>query len=738
MALTELELELENREIVKRYRQLLRVSNWSREAGDINVIRKAFELAVEAHKDMRRKSGEPYIFHPLAVARIAAEEIGLGTTSIVCALLHDVVEDTHISIAEIKKEFGDKVANIIDGLTKIKGVFDQSSSPQAENFRKMLLTLSDDVRVILIKLCDRLHNMRTLDHMSAKGQLKIASETMYLYAPLAHRLGLYVIKTEMEDLALKYTEPESYDHIVSKLKETSEQRTRYIRKFIKPIKLELDNIGLKYDIKGRPKSIHSILNKMRNQKVEFEQVYDLFAVRIIVDSPPEKERVDCWNVYSVVTSIFRPNPDRLRDWISTPKSNGYESLHTTVMGPQGNWVEVQIRTRRMDEIAEKGYAAHWKYKEESSSESGLDQWLSRVREILENQQENALDFLDDFKLNLFSDEVFVFTPKGELRKLPFNATALDFAFDIHTEIGSSCIGAKVNNKLVPLSHVLNNGDQVEVITSAKQKPSKDWLDFVVTAKAKARIKQLLKDEKRKLSRDGKEILTRKFRNSKVPFNSTNIKIVCNHYNIHSDADLFYLVATGELDRKDIDVKGIINRYNEKTEIAGRTPKQEVKSKPQIKRTGDLIIGDREDLDLDYTFAKCCNPIPGDEVVGFVTVGEGIRIHRTNCKNAIRLMSNYGYRIIKARWAGYPVLSEKSFIAAIEINGVDSMGVVSKVTGIVSEELKVNIKAISFSSQAGTFIGNLEIEIKDTKSLNDLMNKIRSIDPYLKVTRVDVE
>lgn len=739
MALTEFELELENREIVKRYRQLLRVSKWSRETGDIKIIRKAFEVAMDAHRDMRRKSGEPYIYHPLAVARIAAEEIGLGTTSIVCALLHDVVEDTNRSIADIEREFGKKVANIIDGLTKIKGVFDQSSSPQAENFRKMLLTLSDDVRVILIKLCDRLHNMRTLDHMSPKGQLKIASETMYLYAPLAHRLGLYVIKTELEDLALKYTEPDAYNHVVSKLKETREQRTRYIRKFIRPIKLELDNLDLEYEIKGRSKSIFSILNKMRNQKVEFEQVYDLFAIRIIVDSKPESERVDCWNVYSVVTSIFRPNPDRLRDWISTPKSNGYESLHTTVMGPQGKWVEVQIRTRRMDEIAEKGYAAHWKYKEHNASESGLDQWLSKVRDILENQQENALDFLDDFKLNLFSDDVFVFTPKGELRKLPFHATALDFAFDIHTEVGSACIGAKVNNKLVPLSHVLNNGDQVEIITSAKQKPNKDWLEFVVTAKAKARIKQLLKEEKRKLSKEGKEMLGRKFRNSKVPFTGNNVRILCLHYNIPSEADLYYLIATGDLDRKDIDLKSIIERYKEKKDsVNHRAPAQDKTVKPYEKRTGDLIIGDSEELDLDYTFAKCCNPIPGDDVVGFVTVGEGIRIHRTNCKNAIRLMSNYGYRIIKARWAGYPVLADKSFIAAIEITGIDSMGLVSKVTDIVSEQLKVNMRAISFSAQAGTFVGNLEVEIKDTKSLEDLMGKIKSIDPYLKVARVDVE
>ena len=491
------DVELEKKEILNRYRGLLRVSKGTREDGDGKIIRKAFELAVSAHKDMRRKSGEPYIYHPIAVARIAAEEVGLGTTSIVCALLHDVVEDTDIELDYIEAEFGEKVANIIDGLTKMSGYFGQSNSPQAENFRRMLLTLSDDVRVILIKLCDRLHNMRTLEHMSVKGQLKIASETKYLYAPLAHRLGLYPIKTELEDLSLKYTEPEIYANIKDKLKATKEQRNRFIRKFIKPIKTSLEELGLDIEIKGRSKSIYSILQKMQKQKVDFEQVYDLFAVRIIVNSKPEREKLDCWNIYSIVTSIYRPNPDRLRDWISTPRSNGYESLHTTVMGQLGKWVEVQIRTVRMDEIAEMGYAAHWRYKEGHVGDSGLDDWLGRIREILDNPQTNAIDFLDDFKLNLFSEEIFVFTPKGDIRKLPKDATALDFAFEIHTEIGSKCIGAKVNSKLVPLSEKLQRGDQIEIITSAKQKPNKGWLDFVVTGKARTRIKQVLKEETRK-------------------------------------------------------------------------------------------------------------------------------------------------------------------------------------------------------------------------------------------------
>jgi guanosine-3',5'-bis(diphosphate) 3'-pyrophosphohydrolase len=516
-SMQEIDIEAENKEIVKRYRHLLRSCKRTLEKGDKKTIREAFELSLEAHKDMRRKSGEPYIFHPLAVAQIAAEEIGLGTTSVVCALLHDTVEDTHISLADINHKFGEKVAKIIDGLTKISNVFDtETNSPQAENFRKMLLTLSDDVRVILIKLADRLHNMRTLDSMSRKNQLKIASETKYIYAPLAHRLGLYAIKTELEDLALKFTEEEQYKSIASKLLETKTQRTKYIKLFTEPIIEELEHQGFKYEIKGRPKSIYSIYNKMRKQNIPFEEVYDLFAIRVIVDSPPESEKADCWKVYSIVTDFYRPNPDRLRDWVSTPKANGYESLHTTVMGPKGRWVEVQIRSKRMDEIAEKGFAAHWKYKETGGahSDNDFERWLQQVREILENPDSNALDFLDDFKLNLFAEEVFVFTPKGELRKLPANATALDFAFDIHTGIGSHCIGAKVNNKLVPLNHKLANGDQVEIITSSKQRPNEDWLAYVVTAKAKAKIKDILKEEKKKIAEDGREALQRKFQHQK--------------------------------------------------------------------------------------------------------------------------------------------------------------------------------------------------------------------------------
>ena len=595
----------------------------------------------------------------------------------------------------------------------------------------MLLTLSDDVRVILIKLCDRLHNMRTLDHMSQKGQLKIASETMYLYAPLAHRLGLYSIKTELEDLSLKYTEPEVYADIKSKLKATKDERNRFIRAFIKPIKLELDELGLNYEVKGRSKSIYSILQKMRKQKVEFDQVYDLFAVRIIVDSKKSREKLDCWNIYSVVTSIYRPNPDRLRDWISTPRSNGYESLHTTVMGPRGRWVEVQIRTSRMDEIAEMGYAAHWKYKGDNKTDSGLDDWLAKVREILENPQENAIDFLDDFKLNLFSEEIFVFTPKGEVRKLPADATALDFAFDIHTEIGCKCIGAKVNGKLVPLSHQLKRGDQIEIITSAKQKPTKGWLEFVVTTKARTRIKQVLKEEKRKKAADGKEIIARKFRNWKIPLTTDNIRIICLYFGIMSEQDFYVLVADEKMPQADISYKDIIAQHKEKKEL-----KKGERPKAASKKMGDLIIGEDDNIDLPYSFAKCCSPIPGDEVMGFVTVGEGIKIHRTNCKNAEKLMSNYGYRIIKARWAGFPLI-DHSFSAGLEIRGIDSVGLVSRVTDIISKDLKVNMESVSFSATDGTFVGNLIIDIDSRKHLQELIEKIKSIDNHIVVTRTDI-
>ena len=724
----------ENKEIAGRYRQLLKVSKWSREKGDVTIIRKAFDLALEAHKPMRRKSGEPYIYHPIAVAKIAAEEIGLGTTSIVCALLHDVVEDTDITIEEIEAQFGTKVANIIDGLTKISGVFD-TSSPQAENFRKMLLTMANDVRVILIKLCDRLHNMRTLEHMSDKGQLKIASETTFIYAPLAHRLGLYAIKTELEDLSLKYTQPTLYQDLKQKLSATKEQRNKYIRSIIKPLKQEFDELGIKYEIKGRPKSIHSIYSKMVSKKLEFEDVYDLFAIRIIIDSDPEDEKMDCWNVYSIITSIFKPNTERMRDWISIPKSNGYESLHTTVMGPKGQWVEVQIRSTRMDDIAEKGYAAHWKYKgkdENYKATNSLDNWIQQVREVLETQEGNALDFIDEFKMSLYADEVFAFTPKGMLKKLPQGSTALDFAFEIHTEVGAKCLGAKVNGKLVPLSYEVKNGDQIEILTSNKQKPNKDWLAFVKTGKARTRIKQSLKDNKRVVANLGKESLSRKMRNAGYVFNTENMNKLIAFYKVEDELELTYQIGEGIIDKEKIKLQEIFVE-TKSTHKAGIVKEfNTLKSKTK----NELILGD-DNVEMDYSMANCCNPIPGDKVIGFITVMGEIKIHQTSCKNAANLMSRFGYRIIKANWSD-DVTTQEDFEAALEISGIDSLGLVSKVTDIVSKQLKVNMKSISFESLDGTFVGKLKVQVSDTEHLDQLMNELKSIDEYVKVTRTILE
>ncbi|MEI6880763.1 MAG: bifunctional (p)ppGpp synthetase/guanosine-3',5'-bis(diphosphate) 3'-pyrophosphohydrolase [Bacteroidota bacterium] len=724
--------DLENKVIVKAYKNLLNILK-EKSKEDKKRIREAFELSLEAHKNVRRKSGEPYILHPLAVAQICAEEIGLGTTSVICALLHDTVEDTDITLEDVKLKFGDKVSRIIDGLTKISGVFDQQDkSMQAENFKKMLLTLSDDVRVILIKLADRLHNMRTLDSMSAKSQLKVASETAYVYAPLAHRLGLYAIKTELEDLATKYLQADSYNFIKHKLHETKSQRTRYINEFVKPLTQDLDALGLVYEVKGRPKSIHSILSKMKKQNIPFEEVYDLFAIRVIIDSEIDNEKSDCWKAYSIVTDHYTPNPDRLRDWVSTPKANGYESLHTTVMGPKGKWVEIQIRTKRMDEIAEKGYAAHWKYKESGqNNDNGLEAWIGRVREILEHPEQNALEFLDDFKLTLYSDEIFVFTPKGDLRKLPAFASVIDFAFEIHTDVGIKCIGAKLNNKLVPINHILSNGDQVEILTSVKQKPTEEWLNLVVTAKAKAKIREYFKQQRLKTSSMGKEILERKFKISKVSFTSDALSYLIRHFKLASVGELYYQIATEKIDTSKIDIEEIINHEITK-------PTLEVLSKPKkvIKKGNDAVIIGDEETGMDYSFAKCCNPIPGDEIFGFVTVGEGVKIHRTNCSNATGLMSNYGYRIIRAKWANESLNIRKSFVTSIKVEGIDSVGIVSTITDIISKQLQINMKAISITSNAGSFEGMITLEIMDTQHLEELMQTIKDASPLITVRRVE--
>ncbi len=729
----EVEIEEEKKEIVRRYRKLLRHAKPIMKDGDAKIIKKAFSTSLEAHQGVRRKSGEPYIYHPIEVAMICIDEIGLGTTSIVSALLHDVVEDTEITLSDIECLFGGKVAAIIDGLTKISGVFEQGSSQQAENFRKMLLTLSEDVRVILIKLADRLHNMRTLDSMPRNKQLKIASETAYIYAPLAHRLGLYAIKSELEDLYLKFTDNVVYNNIQSKINATKSTRTKFIRNFIKPIKDELDKLDLDYEIKGRPKSIYSIWNKMRKQDVPFEEVYDLFAIRIIIDCDLAKEKSNCWQVYSIVTDQYQPNPDRLRDWISIPKANGYESLHTTVMSEKGQWVEVQIRTRRMDEIAEKGYAAHWKYKdgEKPRDDQGLEMWISKVREILEQSDASAIEFVDDFRSNLYSEEVFTFTPKGDLITLPNGATALDFAFDIHTEVGASCIGAKVNQKLVPLSYELKNGDQVEILTSKKQKPNEDWLKIVVSSKAKSKIKDTLKEERKAFAAEGKEVIKRKLKQMKLEFSQQILEELVAYFRLKTPSELYYQIGKGKIDHQDIKKF----RDEEKASNIGNAIRSMVPKvfKPKEKGVNGkdyLILGDDSDY-IEYKFAKCCNPIPGDDVFGFLTINDGIKIHRSNCPNATELLSNYGYRVISARWTSR---QEAGFLTGLKIEGTDRIGIVSDVSAIISSELKVNIRSLSINTDDGIFDGEIQLYVYDTQHLDKLIKKLEKVEGVVSVVR----
>tara|TARA_B100000780_G_scaffold268086_1_gene225731 strand:- start:2533 stop:4740 length:2208 start_codon:yes stop_codon:yes gene_type:complete len=730
--MSEIDIELENKEIVKRYKALLRSCNSDITREDKGLIRKAFNLAVIAHQDVRRKSGEPYIFHPIAVAQIVAKDIGLGATSIACALLHDVVEDTDYTLDDMEKMFNPKIRQIIDGLTKISGLAEQDISIQAENFRKMLLTLSDDIRVILIKLADRLHNMQTLDSMARHKQQKIGSETLYIYAPLAHRLGLYSIKTELEDLGLKYTEPEIYRDIVQQLNETKKARVQYIQRFTKPIKERLKSNGLKCSIKGRPKSIFSICKKIKSQGVSFDEVYDKFAVRIIIESEIGNEKSDCWKVYSLITDNYRPNPDRLRDWISTPKANGYESLHTTVMGPIGKWVEVQIRTKRMDEVAEKGYAAHWKYKQKGVTKEGnLEEWVNQIRELLENPETNAVDFLEEFKLNLFSKEIFVFTPNGDLRTLPKGASVLDFAFDIHSQLGAACLGCKVNGRLVPLSHKLISGDQVEVITSKNQKPKKAWLNFVISAKAKNKIKSSLKDAKKAIAEEGKEILERKLKHLKLSFSDSVINELCSYFKYKNSLDLFFDVGSGVLTNSMLK-EFVVNKNSWyqylKSKIYRKTNKQK-EQKEEVKYD-TLVFGPTEEK-LDFTYSKCCTPIPGDSVFGFTTIREGIKIHRHDCPNAVRLQSNFAYRILKAKWIDS---NNKESIALLNIKGIDRVGLVNEVTQILSTNLKVNIQSINISSLDGIFDGLITVVIEDKQSLDSVIKTLKKAEGITSVKR----
>ena len=733
--------EEEKKIILREYRALLRGLKQSLKKGSKAMLRRAFETAVEAHRNTRRKSGEPYILHPLAVARIVVEEIGLGVTSAICALLHDTVEDTEISLEDIEREFTKPIAKIIDGLTKISNVTDirGDSTLQAENFRKILLTLVDDPRVILIKLADRLHNMRTLESMSREKQLKISSETTYIYSPLAHRLGLYEIKSEMEDLAMKYTQPEIYTEIARNLKETRRDRSRYINEFIKPIKDVLSANGLDFEIYGRPKAIHSIYNKMRVKHVTFDEVYDLFAIRIILKSPPEREKEDCWKSYSIVANIYMPSTERLRDWISVPKGNGYEALHTTVMGPGGRWVEVQIRSSRMNEIAEKGLAAHWKYKEGANNvhESKLDSFLEHLREILNNPDSDTIDFIQDFKLDLFTEEMYIYTPQGDMRVLPKGATALDFAFDIHTELGMKCIGAKVNYRLVPLSHPLHSGDQVEVITSSKQKPSEDWLEFLVTAKAKSRVKSYMKEGKRKKADEGKEALKHKLEKMKVTPSHFNVNEICAYYKKSTHLELYYAIAVGSIDLselKDFTVHGekLLQPgkeiKNENKNLAIDAPAGKVKPvKEEL-----IIFGSSSDKVL-YKLAQCCQPIPGDDVFGFVTSGEGLTIHRTDCPNAAKLLANYGHRIVKTKWAKN---KEISFLSGVRIIGLDDVGVIQKITNVISGEQKLNMRSLSIDSKDGIFEGTIMVYVHDREELNSLCNGLAALEGINKIERLE--
>ena len=732
--MTEAAIDKENKEIAQQYKELLRISYQTLSDDDKKLIRKAFDTAVDAHSDQRRKSGEAYIFHPIAVAKIVASEIGLDATCIAAALLHDVVEDTKYTLEDIEEMFGKTVAKIVDGLTKISHLKkDKDVSLQAENFRKMLLTLNDDVRVIIIKIADRLHNMQTMDAMRADKQEKIASETLYIYAPLAHRIGLYNIKNDLEDLGLKYTEPDVYNDILTKIRESKEEQDRYISEFTKVIQHSLDHEGIEYEIKGRPKSIYSIRRKMKNQNVSFDEVYDKFAVRIIYKTDTSNEKFLAWKIYSVVTDHFRPNPTRLRDWISSPKSTGYEALHITVMGPKGRWVEVQIRSERMNEIAEKGYAAHYKYKQ-GNEEDGLEEWVSRLQEALENPEGNAVDFVEQFKLNLYSKEIFVFTPQGDLKSLPKGATPLDFAFSIHTEIGYHTRGARVNGKLVPLSHVLNSGDQVEVITSEKARPNSNWLDYATTARARAKIKASLKEEKKNIAEEGKVILTRKLRAQKIPFNEKTVNELVVFFKLKTSQDLFYRVGMGIIDN--IKLKeyaasrsnALVSFFKSKIK---KSPKVEDIDRDEITVKYDqLVFGKEEDV-LDYKLANCCNPIPGDSVFGFVTVSEGIKVHKKDCPNAIQLQSNFAYRIIQAKWKDS---SQEEFKAVIKLQGIDNLGLVNDVTKEISNNMNVNIRNINFDSTDGVFTGKITVIVKNNTILKKLMEHLKKINGIDKVSR----
>ncbi len=736
---TEEELQV----VRKKFDELLILMEHSTNPEDVMMLEKAYEMAVDAHKYQRRKSGEPYILHPIEVARICFEEIGLGPTAVICALLHDVVEDTPITLDEIKDQFGEKIALIVDGLTKLDGSYNnmgEVESPQAENFKKVLSTLVVDVRVVLIKMADRLHNLRTIGAQARHKQLKIAAETEFIYAPLAHRLGLYNMKTELQDICLKISDPELFEEISHKLIDSDSDRKAYIEDFIAPVITELQNLGAEFKVSGRSKAISSIANKIRNNNVTFEEIYDIFAVRIVVDVPVEKEKIFCWQIYSIITDVYKPIPERLKDWVTTPKSNGYESLHTTVIGPKGKYVEVQIRSKRMDEIAERGFAAHWKYKGIKKQENVFDKWLDNIREMLDTKETNTIEFIKDFKTNLFDEEVYVFTPKGEMRVLPKGATALDFAFDIHTDVGYHTTAIKVNNKLVPMGTKLNNGDQVLVLTNKSQKPSEDWLKMVVTGKARAKIRSALKDDRRKIGETGKEALERKLKNLKIDFED-NVDIISKHFGFKSRIDYFFAISQGDVRVSDIKNYEIENgRIVFVKEDINTEPKEEniteelKKIRRPVKDNKSMILVNGESADIyQFSLATCCNPLQGDDIFAYLSK-EGLKIHRTTCPNATHLLANFGYRVLKADWVGSV---NSTFVVELLVTGIDSgIGVIQALTNELSNKLTVNIKSFSIEGREGYFEGRIGITVLNKEQLNLVIQSLEKLPGISSVIRTD--
>ncbi|AZI56526.1 bifunctional (p)ppGpp synthetase/guanosine-3',5'-bis(diphosphate) 3'-pyrophosphohydrolase [Epilithonimonas vandammei] len=730
------DLEKENKEILARYKDLISNTYRTLDEEQNKLIRKAFDIALDAHKDQRRKTGEPYIYHPIEVAKIVANEIGLGATSIACALLHDVIEDSEYTYEDLKKIFGKNIADIVNGLTKISVMNQQNISVQSENYRKLLLTLSEDFRVILIKIADRLHNMRTLESMHPVKQKKIASETAYIYAPLAHRFGLYSIKSELEDLSLKYNNPDVYNEILNKLEVAKEGREKYVEEFKKEVSEQLKEEKLNFTIKGRAKAISSIYRKMLKQNVTFEEVYDNYAIRIIYKSDPKNEKFLAWKIYSIVTDLYQSNPSRMRDWISQPRSTGYESLHLTVMGPDRKWIEVQIRSERMDDIAEKGVAAHYKYKEgyrKNSDDQRFESWVSEIREVLEQQQNlSTSELLDNIKLNLYSKEVFVFTPKGEIKILPIGATALDFAFSVHTDLGMKCLGAKINGKLVPISYVLQNGDQIDILSSQNQKPKADWLEFVVTSKAKSKIKNILNSEKNQNTAEGKEILQRKMRHAKLNFNDDEINGLQKFLNLKTSQDLFLGFQNGTFDIGDI------KRYSDKKSILSnifnrfRKTSNKEEYVEKIDSNLDMIVFGKDEEKLNYTFAKCCTVIPGDKIFGFITISDGIKVHNDNCPNAINLRANYDYRVLQAKWVNAESFKNR---IKIEIEGLDRIGMINDITAVISNNMSMDMKSMSIASNDGIFTGNINLEVKNKSQLEETFKQLKAINGVSKVKRV---